>query len=181
MKFVHVGLVVLAAFLAGIAVSASEKSVGSTDPLDAVNAAPKNHRVLYEDDHVRVIEVTVQPGETENLHIHRLASVFIYDAAQPRIKNHLASGAEWEYGRNFEVNSKTIEGIKLPSDVSAAMAQRQADLPRALESGRPSALPMGPDRGGAHQVTNLDTFPHHFYRFEFKHLDGNSIMQRTSY
>ena len=38
-------------------------SKDSQDPLDAVAAAPKNHKVLYEDDHVRVLEVTVQPGE----------------------------------------------------------------------------------------------------------------------
>jgi hypothetical protein len=35
------------------------------DPLDAIAAAPKNHKVLYEDDHVRVLEVTVQPWPTE--------------------------------------------------------------------------------------------------------------------
>jgi hypothetical protein len=37
-------------------------------PLDAIVAAPKNYKVLYEDDHVRVLEVTVQPGEIENMH-----------------------------------------------------------------------------------------------------------------
>jgi hypothetical protein len=38
--------------------------------LDAVTAAPKNHRVLWEDDQVRVLEVTVRPGEREELRHH---------------------------------------------------------------------------------------------------------------
>ena len=38
--------------------------------LDALVAAPASHRLLFEDDAVRVLEVTVQPGERENLHHH---------------------------------------------------------------------------------------------------------------
>lgn len=43
--------------------------------LDAVAAAPRNHRVLLENDRVRVIEITVAPGEREPVHAHCLASV----------------------------------------------------------------------------------------------------------
>ena len=42
---------------------------------DAVAAAPDNHRVLLENDHVRVLEVTVGPGEVEPVHHHRWPSV----------------------------------------------------------------------------------------------------------
>ena len=42
---------------------------------DAVAAAPENHRVLLENDHVRVLEVTVGPGEVEPVHHHRWPSV----------------------------------------------------------------------------------------------------------
>jgi hypothetical protein len=42
---------------------------------DAVIAAPKNHKILLENDHVRVLEVTVLPGETEPVHSHRWPSV----------------------------------------------------------------------------------------------------------
>jgi predicted metal-dependent enzyme (double-stranded beta helix superfamily) len=50
------------------------------DPkLDAVNAAPENHLVLYEDDTIRVLSVTVAPGETENPHHHQWPSVFVID------------------------------------------------------------------------------------------------------
>lgn len=50
------------------------------DPaLDAVIAAPKNHSVIYEDDDIRVLSVTVQPGEVEVPHHHRWPSVIVYD------------------------------------------------------------------------------------------------------
>jgi len=43
--------------------------------LDAVAAAPENHRVLLENEHVRVLDVTVAPGEREPLHAHCRPSV----------------------------------------------------------------------------------------------------------
>lgn len=43
--------------------------------LDAVIAAPKNHKILLENDKVRVLEVKVLPGEIENLHHHKWPSV----------------------------------------------------------------------------------------------------------
>ena len=42
---------------------------------DAVVAAPKNHRVIMENERVRVLDVTVAPGEKENVHSHRWPSV----------------------------------------------------------------------------------------------------------
>ena len=48
--------------------------------MDAVSAAPKNHKVLYEDAKVRILDVTVQPGEKENMHSHRWPSTLIVDS-----------------------------------------------------------------------------------------------------
>jgi hypothetical protein len=45
---------------------------------DALAAAPQNHKLLFENDEVRVIEVTVQPGVREPLHAHRYPSVLYY-------------------------------------------------------------------------------------------------------
>ncbi len=42
---------------------------------DALAAAPQNHKLLFENDEVRVLEVTVQPGVREPLHAHRYPSV----------------------------------------------------------------------------------------------------------
>jgi hypothetical protein len=43
--------------------------------LDAVVAAPKNHKVVLENNRVRVLDVTVAPGEREAIHAHCLPSV----------------------------------------------------------------------------------------------------------
>jgi mannose-6-phosphate isomerase-like protein (cupin superfamily) len=48
---------------------------------DAVLAAPKNHKVLLENDKVRVLDVTVSPGEVEAVHSHRWPSVLYVMAA----------------------------------------------------------------------------------------------------
>jgi len=42
---------------------------------DALVAAPKNHRLLLENEEVRVLDVTVAPGEIEHVHSHRWPSV----------------------------------------------------------------------------------------------------------
>jgi hypothetical protein len=50
------------------------------DPgLDAVIAAPANHKVLFENERLRVLEVILHPGEEEPVHHHRWPSVFVFD------------------------------------------------------------------------------------------------------
>ncbi len=39
--------------------------------LDALVAAPAHHRVLFENDHVRMVETRIPPGDTVPLHTHR--------------------------------------------------------------------------------------------------------------
>ena len=48
---------------------------------DALAAAPQNHRLLFENEQVRVIEVSVRPGVREPLHAHRYPSVLYYVSA----------------------------------------------------------------------------------------------------
>lgn len=38
--------------------------------LDAMKAAPEHHKVLFENEHVRVIETLIPPGETTKVHTH---------------------------------------------------------------------------------------------------------------
>lgn len=40
------------------------------DSLDAVTAAPKHHRVMLENDCVRVLETIIRPGEQTAVHEH---------------------------------------------------------------------------------------------------------------
>jgi len=41
------------------------------DSLDAVIAAAKHHKVLFENERVRVLEVRIAPGEITGVHTHR--------------------------------------------------------------------------------------------------------------
>ena len=53
------------------------------DPvLDAVVAAPANHKILFENDRLRVLEVTLEPNEEEPTHHHRWPSIFVFDQVQ---------------------------------------------------------------------------------------------------
>lgn len=45
------------------------------DALDAVAAAPAHHKVIFENEHVRVLDAQIRPGETTPVHVHRWASV----------------------------------------------------------------------------------------------------------
>lgn len=64
----------------------SSVSPMSWDPaLDAVAAAPKQHKVLFENDRLRVLEVTLEPNEEEPTHHHRWPSVFVFDRLKPPV------------------------------------------------------------------------------------------------
>jgi quercetin dioxygenase-like cupin family protein len=49
-----------------------ERSLAS---LDAPLAAPEHHRVIFENERVRVMELKVDPGEVVPVHTHRWTSV----------------------------------------------------------------------------------------------------------
>src|SRR4051812_23205829 len=46
------------------------------DQLDALAAAPGHHRLLLENDSVRVLETRIEPGETVPLHTHRWPAAY---------------------------------------------------------------------------------------------------------
>ncbi len=50
---------------------------GTPEELDAVIVAPENHEVLIDNDQVRVLRVTLPPGQTGKMHTHKWPSVFI--------------------------------------------------------------------------------------------------------
>lgn len=110
------------------------------DPmLDAVTAAPANHRVVYENDGLRVLEVTLEPDEEEPTHHHRWPSVFVFDQIQGPIHDVAPDGTAlppnrdvmraikaWDgsgclvvqmapqaAGRVFNASGKTLHGIRV--------------------------------------------------------------------
>jgi hypothetical protein len=66
------------------------------DGYDAVQAAPNSHRVIFENELVRVLEVTMPPpGKTEPMHHHHWLSFFLdWDTGgpSPHIRYHRGDG-----------------------------------------------------------------------------------------
>lgn len=112
--------------------------------MEATHAAPRNHHILFENDSVRLLEVTVQPGQTEPLHWHMYPSVFAINGVQAALADHTADSTT-NRPRQYE---------------DADWSQPQC-----------RTMPVQ----GPHQVTDTDSFPVHFYRLEFKKMDGKSI------
>lgn len=60
-------------------------STDGTDPKtwdpkqDAVASGKKNHVVIFEDSEIRVLSVTVAPGDVEIPHHHQWPSIIVYD------------------------------------------------------------------------------------------------------
>jgi hypothetical protein len=81
------------------------------DPqLDAVTAAPRQHKVLFENDRLRVLEVTLEDGDEEPVHHHRWPSVFVFDRIQGPIHDFSPDGAQLPPNRDVMVALKDWDG-----------------------------------------------------------------------
>ena len=160
-------LIALASFGAGIWAQNAASRQGQSnlwrwpESMDSINAAPKNHKVLFENDHVRLLEVVVQPGEIENMHGHKYPSVFMMDAPQPKTVN-----------KNLEEGGNDSNRLRQGRGPQPPPPQAGGEYPTA----RAMTTPQPP-----HQITNIDAFPQHFYRMEFKKIDGDAIKGLTKY
>lgn len=64
---------------------------------EALTAAPQHHTLLFENDEVRVLTVTIPPGVKEPMHAHRYASV-IYDEQPSHLVEYLSDGTRADRG-----------------------------------------------------------------------------------
>jgi hypothetical protein len=113
--------------------------------LDAVQAAPKSHRVLIDNDKVRVLEVVVQPGQKEPIHTHQWPSVM-----------YVTSPASLRYYTASLVNGKWVEKTDDSAPPAPASNPNRPRPPQYLE-------PEGP-----HAVENMGTTPYRAVRVEIK-------------
>jgi hypothetical protein len=117
---------------------------------DSYKAAPNNNRLLYEDNHVRLIEVSIRPGETEKMEGVPYPSVLANDA----------------------ISGTTSEDHPLdPTSTLNGQNSGHAPAPQGLDA--PTCSTMGPQ--APHAVHNTGTVPIHFYRIEFKRIDGDGL------
>ena len=89
-----ISFVLFAPFVVRVALYGHRK-VDFPDGFDAVQAAPKSHRVVFENAFVRVLEVSVVAGETVPMHHHRWPSLLVsWDTGgkSPHVRYHAADG-----------------------------------------------------------------------------------------
>ncbi len=126
------------AMTAGVSAGAADWPWG--DELDALAAAPESHRVLLENESVRVLEVVIRPGEREPAHTHRWPSVMM--VTEPaRLRYY---GADGEL--RFESPPRQEEAPSAPSELGADW--------------------LGSE--GLHSVENIDDRPFRALRVELK-------------
>jgi hypothetical protein len=145
---------------------------------DSYIAAPNNHYMRYQDAHVRFLEVTFRAGERENLHGHPYPSVFAHDmggggGAAPAAN---ADGPLAEPGFHRRADGtpmRTSAGdIKLdPNSPLNGQGAGQGPAPARMKW--PTCNTMLPQ--APHKAYNGNPYPTHFYRIEFKRIDGEGI------
>lgn len=92
-------------------------SIQNSDPstwdlaLDAVIAAPENHKVLFENDNLRVLEVTLHSGEEEPVHHHRWPSVFVFDQIQGPVYDISPEGEQLPPDRDIMKALQAWDGV----------------------------------------------------------------------
>jgi mannose-6-phosphate isomerase-like protein (cupin superfamily) len=93
------------------------ESQGWPPELDAVVAAPDHHRLLLENEQVRVLETRIDPGESVPLHCHRWPAAY-YVLSWSDIMRRGADGSVQLDSRNanvsFEPGSAVWSGSLAP-------------------------------------------------------------------
>jgi hypothetical protein len=95
-RFIALSIVTAVALLAWHFYAYGQDKSQFPDGYDAVQAAPDTHKVIFENEFVRVLEVTVPPpGATIPMHHHRWPSFFLdWDTGggSPHIRYHRGDG-----------------------------------------------------------------------------------------
>lgn len=85
---------------------------------DAIIAAPNSHKIILENDKVRVVEVIVLPGQKEPVHIHQWPSVMIVDSST-KIRYYNKKGIGKEYPERTASKEKPFVEWMEPEDLHA--------------------------------------------------------------
>ena len=90
------------------------------DSMEATIAAPRDHKILYQDPNIRFLEVTNPPGNPIHMHTHPLSSVFLVIEPQPRGRDHKSDG------------SVTVPGGEVPASANFPIVTSQRAARSAL-------------------------------------------------
>jgi hypothetical protein len=108
------------------------------DSLDALKAAPENHKVVYEDDDVRILAVILDGHKSEPIHTHKWKSIMWI--AKPIVPCKI---------NNFK---KDANGNLIKSD-SLIINDMPVDMGQLIDPEGPTSITnLGPDSGVAYRV-----------------------------
>jgi hypothetical protein len=113
-----------------------------------VLAAPNNYRLLYEDGHVRLLEVTIRPGETTPMHGNPYASVLAF-------------------------NTMAVDQREIVDTALIEYKPGQGAAPSVFHMTAPTCTTIAPE--APHTIRNNGPLPLHYYRIEFKRVDGDDF------
>ena len=121
---------------------------------DSIFAAPNNYRLLFEDGKIRLLEVTVRPGETTPLHGNPYPAVLAYNGNLPDAalvtETFLDPKSPLNGQGGGHSGPPTLHGLKSPTCATTT--------------------PVSPRR-----IHNGGTVPLHYYRIEYKRIDGDQL------
>ena len=95
---------------------------------DAVRVAGNHHRLLFENESVRVLEVIIPPGESTEFHSHPMPGVFITNQPATRISRNLedeifkttnredfdpSQPAQWREGSDMPVSVTVTDSVAM--------------------------------------------------------------------
>lgn len=112
-------------------------SVAQPAPIDALTASPGNFRLLLENEHVRVLEYTLAPGQRDTWHTHPPKVSYVVTGGKVRVTtedgksfivDEVAGTASWmgALGRHFVENVGTTPVRVVLTEVKGAVVRRDS-------------------------------------------------------
>jgi len=140
--------------------------------LDAEVADSDVHRMLYEDENVRLLEVSNPPGLDVKMHGHPFASVFVRDSG--------GTGGGGSGATVVRTTQETAAGVGAGGLFDPTLDANSPFNGQGWQVGPPPAGLKFPScttspPQAPHKPINRGAVPLHFYRVEFPHLDGEDI------
>ena len=111
---------------------------------DAVKVAPQNFKVLVENEHVRVIQDTLAPGETEAMHTHPAGWYYVTMPGTMKVTRPNGKSEIW--------NAKAGEQAWMDADAEHTSENiGKSTIQYVLVEVKSAAPPANFERGGQHK------------------------------
>jgi hypothetical protein len=125
------------------------RSTDGSDPktwdpaLDAVKSGARNHVVIYEDREIRVLSVTVEPGEVEAVHHHQWPSVIVF-VDYPPVEDRNAQGSLQRVGNRGDAGQEQPVVARIPPEAAHSVTNKGTTPLRLIRVEYKNGFPVAP-------------------------------------